>query len=176
VAGVTIEPPSANGAITQKLEVVDQPVTGSDIVGSLEIPADAWISPSEASNQAAFLLVDDNAINLKILESYMKKVGQEYETAMNGQEALGCFRQNPRRYRCIFMDISMPIMDGLEATRLIRAFESEHGLSPPVFVIALTGLASSNTQQEAFGSGIDLFLTKPVPLKELGRILKENNL
>jgi CheY-like chemotaxis protein len=119
--------------------------------------------------------VDDNAINLKILESYMKKVGHQYDDAMNGQEALETFRQNPQRYRCIFMDISMPIMDGLEATRLIRAFEKEQGLTPPVFIIALTGLASSHTQQEAFGSGVDLYLTKPVPLKDLGRILKEND-
>lgn len=118
--------------------------------------------------------MDDNAINLKILESYMKKAGHQYSDAMNGQEALETFRQNPQRFRCIFMDISMPIMDGLEATRLIRAFEREQGLAP-VFIIALTGLASSHTQQEAFGSGVDLYLTKPVPLKDLGRILKEHD-
>lgn len=64
----------------------------------------------------------------------------------------------------------MPIMDGLEATRLIRAHEQEKALKPAL-IIALTGLASAQTQQEAYASGIDLFLTKPVPLKELGRIL-----
>lgn len=67
----------------------------------------------------------------------------------------------------------MPVMDGLEATRRIRAHEQKHQLKPAV-VIALTGLASAQTQQDALASGIDLFLTKPVPLKELGRILEAN--
>lgn len=65
----------------------------------------------------------------------------------------------------------MPVMDGLEATRRIRSYEKQNELQPAL-IIALTGLASAKTQQEAFASGIDLFLTKPVPLKELGRILE----
>lgn len=65
----------------------------------------------------------------------------------------------------------MPVMDGLEATRLIRAHEQGKRLKPAL-IVALTGLASAQTQQEAYASGIDLFLTKPVPLKELGRILE----
>lgn len=65
----------------------------------------------------------------------------------------------------------MPVMDGLESTRRIRAHEKPNALAPS-FIIALTGLASAKTQQDAFASGIDLFLTKPVPLKELGQILK----
>lgn len=65
----------------------------------------------------------------------------------------------------------MPVMDGLEATRHIRSYEQQNGWDP-AFVIALTGLGSAKTQQEAFASGVDLFLTKPVPLKEIGRILE----
>ena len=65
----------------------------------------------------------------------------------------------------------MPIMDGMEAARLIRQFERQHNLQP-VVIIALTGLGSSSTQEEAFASGIDLFLTKPVRLKELSRVLE----
>lgn len=71
-------------------------------------------------------------------------------------------------------DISMPVMDGLEATRHIRTYEKQRAWDPAL-VIALTGLGSSKTQQEAFASGIDLFLTKPVPLKELGRILESRH-
>lgn len=66
----------------------------------------------------------------------------------------------------------MPIMDGLEAARLIRAFEQQQNL-PPVTIVALTGLGSSSAQEEAFASGINLFLTKPVRLKELGRVLED---
>ncbi|KAF3769478.1 hypothetical protein M406DRAFT_348735 [Cryphonectria parasitica EP155] len=122
-----------------------------------------------------FLLVDDNAINLKILDSYMRKLKYAHDTATNGLEAVDACRSREVHYRCIFMDISMPIMDGLEATRLIRAYEQKQQLKP-AFIIALTGLASAAKQQEAYASGIDLFLTKPVPLKELGRILEANGM
>lgn len=69
-------------------------------------------------------------------------------------------------------DISMPVMDGLEAARHIRAHEKSNALAP-AYIVALSGLASAHTQQDAFASGIDLFLTKPVPLKELGEILSK---
>lgn len=65
----------------------------------------------------------------------------------------------------------MPVMDGLESTRLIREFEQQQKLAPTM-VIALTGLASASAQQEAFASGVNIFLTKPVPFKELRRILE----
>lgn len=76
----------------------------------------------------------------------------------------------------------MPIMDGFESTRLIRKFESEYqntlDLSEkesfkPATIIALTGLASASAQQEAYGSGMDLFLTKPVRRQELLTVLNE---
>lgn len=70
------------------------------------------------------------------------------------------------------MDINMPILNGFEATRQIRGFEKQKGLSPPATIIALTGLGSAEAQQEAFSSGVDLFLTKPVRLKELTKILE----
>ncbi|KAK1995014.1 hypothetical protein LX36DRAFT_583277 [Colletotrichum falcatum] len=118
-----------------------------------------------------FLLVDDNPLNLKILASYMKKLGHDFHNAMDGQEALDIFRKAGGEFRFILMDISMPVMDGFEATRRIRAIETEQGLMR-CHIFALTGLASASAQQEAFASGIDLFLTKPVRLKELSKILE----
>ncbi|KAF4341315.1 nik-1 (Os-1p) [Fusarium beomiforme] len=118
-----------------------------------------------------FLLVDDNFINLKILSSYMKKLKQPYQTASDGLEAVTAYEAAPGRYSCILMDISMPVMDGFEATRRIRAFESQQRLRPAL-ILALTGLASEEAQREATVSGLDLFLTKPVRLKELGPILR----
>ena len=72
----------------------------------------------------------------------------------------------------------MPVMNGFEATRAIRDIEDARGYDnndpdapSPAFIIALTGLASSRDQTEAFTSGVDLFMTKPVSFKEVGRLL-----
>lgn len=78
---------------------------------------------------------------------------------------------NNLKPRVVLMDISMPVMDGFEATRQIRAFEQDHGIEPAT-IVALTGLGSAEAQREAFVSGVDLFLTKPVKLKELTALLK----
>jgi CheY-like chemotaxis protein len=123
----------------------------------------------------SFLLVDDNPINLKILTTYMKKLRLPYRTATNGQQAADLFREGSGLYKCVFMDISMPVMDGFEATRQIRSTEMEKSLHRCT-IFALTGLASADAQQEAFTSGIDLFLTKPVKLAELSQILSARNL
>lgn len=72
-------------------------------------------------------------------------------------------------------DITMPVMDGLEATRRIREFERARNL-PPVIVIAITSLGSVGARQEGFASGMDLFLTRPVTMTELVKILKQRKL
>ncbi|KAG6001599.1 hypothetical protein E4U43_001289 [Claviceps pusilla] len=118
-----------------------------------------------------FLLVDDNHINLKVLSTYMKKLGLEYDTAVHGKEAVDLFCRAPLTYSCVLMDISMPVMDGFEATRCIRAYEDREN-TQHVPIIALSGLASEDAQREAFGSGMNMLLTKPVKLKALGGILE----
>lgn len=68
----------------------------------------------------------------------------------------------------------MPVMNGFEATRAIRAMEKERGSGyKPAVIIALTGLSSSRDESEALASGVDLFLTKPVSFKEVSRLLTE---
>ncbi|KAM0276619.1 hypothetical protein ACHAQH_006576 [Verticillium albo-atrum] len=149
------------------------------VLGSYIQTPPAGFSPSPSGNSTAsllkFLLVDDNSINLRILSSYVKKLGRPLSTATNGQEALAAYQAGPERYGCVFMDISMPVMDGFEATRRIRAFEREKQLQP-ITIIALSGLASESAQEEAYVSGIDLFLTKPVRLKDMAAVLESRNL
>jgi CheY-like chemotaxis protein len=68
----------------------------------------------------------------------------------------------------------MPVMDGLESTRAIRAFEQEQKMKP-ANIIVLTGLASASVEQEALASGASLYLTKPVRLRDLSSILKQED-
>ncbi|KAJ6787849.1 hypothetical protein PWT90_08345 [Aphanocladium album] len=127
------------------------------------------------SSAMPYLLVDDNAINIRILSTFMTKLKKKFSTATNGQEAVDAYKKASESFRCVFMDISMPVMDGLEATRAIRTYERENKL-PSVVIIALTGLASSEAQRDALVSGVDLFLTKPVKLAELAAILTSRGL
>ncbi|KAM0390248.1 hypothetical protein ACHAPZ_011627 [Fusarium culmorum] len=118
-----------------------------------------------------FLLVEDNPINLKILIYFVNKLKQPYGTAINGKEAIAAYKETPGRFLYIMMDISMPVMDGLEATRQIRAFERYHNI-PASVVLAITGLGSESTRDEATRSGVDFFITKPAKLADLKAILK----
>ncbi|KAG7436793.1 Hybrid signal transduction histidine kinase B [Fusarium oxysporum f. sp. raphani] len=122
-----------------------------------------------------FLLVDDNPINLKMLVMFMKKLNLQYSTATDGQQAVAKYKESPKNYKCVFMDISMPVMNGFEATRAIRAIEADGAITKcPIF--ALTGLASRDAQQEALLSGIDLFLTKPIQLTDIKHFLESKAL
>lgn len=118
------------------------------------------------------LCVDDNSINLKMLLAYMAKLGRPFEACTNGKEALDTYTANPTVYRAILMDISMPVMNGFEASREIRRFEHDEK-SPPTKILALSGLGSHEAQQQALESGIDEFLSKPVRLQTLASAMEK---
>ncbi|EME44193.1 hypothetical protein DOTSEDRAFT_80025 [Dothistroma septosporum NZE10] len=147
--------------------------------------------PSIRADASAVLIVDDNPVNLHLLQRYIKKIGRVDVGATNGQEALEAYERSHRPQNndeteemstpteqanlpvsVIFTDITMPIMDGLESTRRIRAFERAGGLEPAM-VVALTAMASPQARQEAYGSGVDLFLTKPVRFKKIEQMFKD---
>ncbi|KAJ5552389.1 CheY-like superfamily [Penicillium frequentans] len=143
---------------------------------AITLPIRESLPNMEEESTLTVLLVEDNDINLQILIAHMKKEGFRYATARNGLEALNTFKAHPTQFGVILMDISMPIMDGFESTRLIREFEDEYQKTldasateffRPATIVALTGLASASAQNEAYGSGMDLFLTKPIRRKEL---------
>ncbi|KAJ4378867.1 hypothetical protein N0V86_005741 [Didymella sp. IMI 355093] len=135
-------------------------------------------APTEGSEyfNPRVLLVDDNAINLKLLVVFAKRQKLRYCEAMNGLEALETYKSEAnsstpatRPFDFILMDISMPIMDGLTSTRSIRKFEKENGL-PRSHIVALTGLASAQDQQDAQDAGVDMYLVKPVKFADIKRI------
>ena len=122
------------------------------------------------------LLVDDNAINLKLLVVFAQRQNLRYEEAINGLQAFERYKAaalatDPpsKPFDFVLMDLSMPVMGGLDSTREIRRFEQENGLSPSN-IVALTGLASAQDQQDAVDAGMDLYLVKPVKFGEIKRI------
>lgn len=153
-------------------------------VNNVSLKKSIYSKPTRALN---CLAVDDNPINLRLLRTFVDKLGHRHVLAANGLEAVEAYKaaQTPQlpgsgsdqvvdessRIDVCLMDINMPIMDGLEATRQIRAHEIRYNL-PKVTIIALTGVADSEIQQEANSSGINLFLIKPVRLADLEVILK----
>ncbi|ETS86356.1 hypothetical protein PFICI_00184 [Pestalotiopsis fici W106-1] len=159
-AELLVVPPHDTGvSLTLPLrQILSQPI----------VVKDGLATPDPTRPQ--ILLVDDNNINLQILVSFMKKLKYNYKTATNGLEAFEIFSANPESFSHILMDISMPVMDGLESTRNIRALEAAQQLAPTK-VIALTGLVSADAQQEAFASGVDMYMTKPVRFKNLSSVL-----
>ncbi|KAH8648655.1 hypothetical protein BX600DRAFT_518021 [Xylariales sp. PMI_506] len=119
------------------------------------------------------LLVDDNPINVKLLTAIVRKLNHTYSAAYNGLEAVQQYHmsiEQRRPFHTIFMDVSMPVMNGFEATRQIRQIEKSAGL-PPCRIVMLTGLGSEANRDEAFASGTDVFLTKPVKLKTVRELL-----
>ncbi|KAI1746736.1 hypothetical protein F4782DRAFT_523500 [Xylaria castorea] len=156
-----------------------KPYMPTNIVAELEelsLDSKHVRSLPKMTQEQEILLVDDNSINLRILTAYMKKLKKLYKTATNGLEAFEIFTANPSRYSCILMDLSMPVMGGMESTRKIREFERSQRIHSVTTIVALTGLASSSSQQEAFASGMDLYLTKPVRLKEVAEVLTHKKL
>ncbi|RDW63495.1 hypothetical protein BP6252_11040 [Coleophoma cylindrospora] len=152
----------------RKVTIRAPPVKKEPVPQFGDAPANAALNGAELK----ILLVEDNEINLKLLVAYMDKLKIPHETAINGLEALHKYQAARGAFNFIFMDISMPVMDGLEASREIREHEKHENL-PATIIIALTGAASIKSKQEAFRSGVDLFLTKPVPMKKLKGILQD---
>ncbi|OJD38639.1 sensor histidine kinase response [Diplodia corticola] len=137
-------------------------------------------APASPPRNPHILAVDDNPVNLKILATHLKKMPCTFATATNGLRAVQQFFAAPpeRTFDVVFMDISMPVMNGFEATREIRAIEKGRAASRLVdervkrtLIVALTGLGAESSQKEAFASGVDVYLMKPVPGKKLKEIV-----
>lgn len=129
---------------------------------------------SEKKSEPRVLVVDDNRINLHLMETFLNRRNiAVLDKADNGRAAVDAVERKTQGYDMIFMDLSMPYMDGFEATRAIRAIEKERNGCPPAKIIAFTGLSSQRDEFKALDSGVDLFLTKPVPFKEVARLVDE---
>jgi len=116
--------------------------------------------------KARILIVDDVEINLEIVSFMLEPFEVQIETAANGEHALGLAATN--HYDLILMDHMMPVMDGIEATRRIRALDGEKGQVP---IVALTANAISGVEQMFKDAGFDGFISKPIDGTILARSL-----
>ncbi|KAL2786066.1 hypothetical protein BJX66DRAFT_347025 [Aspergillus keveii] len=177
IAGVEVlyipQPPTAtmpsrtkpSSKVFDKPEGLDSPLAVRQNVSDYtHLPADGL------SDSLHVLIVDDNDINLKVLSTFLRKIGCTFETASDGLSALQQYKQTKRKFDYILMDISMPVMDGITSSSKIREYEEENEL-PRSAIMAVTGVASSETQEQAFAAGIDDYLVKPLSLHDLKRIL-----
>ncbi|MBF0622612.1 MAG: PAS domain S-box protein [Magnetococcales bacterium] len=105
------------------------------------------------------LLVDDSPDNLLLIESFMKKTPHHVDTAENGEQAFEAFKKGD--YDLVLMDMQMPIMDGYDATRAIRAWETQQGRAR-CSVLSLTAHALAGDEKKSLDAGCDFHLTKPI--------------
>jgi CheY-like chemotaxis protein len=119
------------------------------------------------------LLVDDNAINQKVAVRILQQFGYQPEVAGNGREALDKLDRQP--FDFIFMDVMMPEMDGLEATRLLRKRQMMGGCAnyqSRIIVVAMTAHAMQGDREKCLSAGMDDYLAKPVRPKDVRDMLE----
>jgi len=112
------------------------------------------------------LLVEDNKVNQMVFIGMLNSFGFEVNVAENGEQGVEMWQQG--KFDAVFMDIQMPVLDGLAATQQIRAAEKE---GEHTLIIALTANAFSTDKEACMDAGMDAFLTKPLDINELADTL-----
>ncbi len=131
-------------------EVLEKPGVISGIQESVSMPAEVRI-----------LVAEDNLVNQKLIKMMLAKLDYSVEIVENGALAVTAAQES--RYDFIFMDWQMPVMDGIQATKAIRAFEmSEHGSQNHAIIIAMTANAMSGDRETCLDAGMDDYIAKPI--------------
>ncbi|KAJ5605293.1 hypothetical protein N7510_010447 [Penicillium lagena] len=176
------------------VEVKGEPQGDSpDITSSSVFP----LRPARQQDAVHVLIVDDNEINLKIMATFLRKTSCNFVTASNGLIAFEKYVNSSQKFdfvlmgmldldpsflvplspkahdawfNHIFLDLSMPVMDGLVSTSKIRQYEKEAGIKPSC-IMAVTGVASAPMKQQALDVGMDDYLIKPLSLRQLKTLM-----
>jgi CheY-like chemotaxis protein len=117
--------------------------------------------------QLNILVVDDDVLNQRMMQLLMAREGHQVDLASDGSEAFDAIKI--KRYDVVFMDLQMPVMDGIEASRRIRAWENG---GHHTFIVALTASYLPEQGQVLFEAGIDNYISKPFELEQVQRLLK----
>ena len=154
--------------ISPETEVAPQKATPV-VPTELEVSADTPSPKAVELENANVLLVEDNLINQKIVVLSLKKLVKNIDIANNGKEALDKFGTS--RFDIILMDIQMPIMNGIVATKKIREVESSSNSHTPI--IAITANALLGDKEECLAAGMDDYISKPFQIEVLIQKMKK---
>jgi signal transduction histidine kinase/CheY-like chemotaxis protein len=146
------------------LELLPQPVA---LPGHANAVSQTLVEP--AILQGRVLVAEDNPVNRLVLSAHLAKFKTTVLLTENGEQAVKVCTSG-ERFDCILMDVRMPLLDGLEATRQIRSWERLHG-HPRCPIIAVTANAFAEDQRECEAAGMDDFISKPVLMADLERAL-----
>jgi signal transduction histidine kinase/DNA-binding response OmpR family regulator len=120
----------------------------------------------ELKRSVRILLVEDNPVNQKLAKLMLTKAGYQVEVANNGKEAVEKYTESPTDFDLIFMDVQMPVMDGIEATRTIR--KNGFGFIP---IVAMTAHAMKGDREKCLEAGMDDYVAKPIKRELVFEIL-----
>jgi CheY-like chemotaxis protein len=137
-----------------------------ELEASTEKKDDASLSKTKK-----ILLVEDNLVNQKLTKNLLTKNGFEVDAAENGMVAVEKFMREA--YDIILMDIQMPVMDGITASRKIRMLESYRRGRQRVKIIALTANAQKQDKNDCLEAGMDGYMSKPLNPKEISLIIED---
>ena len=118
------------------------------------------------------LIAEDNTVNATIMLRLLQKHGLQPSLVANGAQAVEAYvlAAGTRPLELIFMDVQMPVMDGLQATEVIRKLERDHR-RPPCYIVALTAHAMAGDRERCLDSGMSDYMTKPLNRDDLARVL-----
>ena len=117
----------------------------------------------------SLLLVEDNILNQKLIFLNLTRYGFSIDVANNGQEALDKLQE--RNYDLVLMDLMMPVMDGMEATKRIREMEQQRGSHTPI--IGLTANTFDADRENCLAIGMDDFMAKPFDIEIFNAIISD---
>jgi CheY-like chemotaxis protein len=127
------------------------------------------VAPEAAdAKRLRILLAEDNLINQKLAKRLLERQGHEVSIANNGVEALNAM--TAESFDAVLMDVQMPEMDGIEATRLFRQRENENARKQ--VIIAMTAHALAGDRERCLAAGMDEYISKPFNIDELYTLLK----
>jgi CheY-like chemotaxis protein len=160
------DPGTMNDVQVSMLKPFSQEVLADTLKKLFDQTENPTVPEQDGCKQYRILLAEDSEINASIIYSHLSDMGHDVDVATDGNTAL--YAMHKHHYDIVFMDIHMPNMDGIEATRKWRRIEPGQKMLP---VIAITAKATSEDKNLCFEAGMNGFLTKPVNAMQLAEIL-----